>query len=337
MAHEIAFLNVGGQMVAQAAYANTPAWHRLGTVFEPGSNKGMTSEEAAKLSHSDFPVTKEHIYLGNGNVLKNNYALVRGDTGKDLWVVGNDYVVHENREAFNFLDGLIQDGIMRYEAAFCLKEGRGFVLLARMPALDGSFDKGDEIVKGDEMYRYILFSHWHGGGAIQITPTAIRAQCFNMTQMALSMSKAKLSIQHSGELDTKLKSASRYIAQFDKGFTDYRDYAQKLLVGYTPAQAAEYINELFPKPESKRALTYYERKVNEIRKAFRSPAQNLPGVKGTFWALYNSVTEAIDHGDMFSESKDKRKRIENRFMSISDGAGAEIKNKAFELALDMAA
>jgi hypothetical protein len=48
------------------------------------------------------------------------------------------------------------------------------------------------------------------------------------------------------------------------------------------------------------------------------------------------VTEAIDHGDMTNGSKDKRKRIENRFMSISDGAGAEIKNKAFELALDMA-
>lgn len=351
MADNISFIEEAGKNVAQAAYANQPGWHRLGTVFEPGKNKGMDSRTAVKLSRTDTEVEKQRLYLKNGQMLEDNYALVRKDTGNVLWVVGNDYQIHQNIEAFNWLDSLVMDGIMRYEAAFALKGGRGLVLLARMPSLDkGDFQKGDEIVKGDEFGRYILFSHWHGGGAIDILPTGIRVQCYNMWRLALSLAKYKVTIQHSGDLAEKLRRAKNYISQFDKGFTNYRESARKLLKGYKNEQVTAYINELFPEPEKKvigtkkdgtpkisRAVAIRERKLEELRKAFKSPANTMKGVKGTWWAVYNAVTEAVDHGKLFSESKDERDRLENRFLSVSDGEGAKLKDRAFELALDMAA
>lgn len=332
--------------VGQALYTeDTAGWEELGTVFDESNNKGMTSEEAAHKSGANFLVEKEEIQIvGSERRLKNHRALVRQDTGEEMWVVGKDYQIHQNHEAFSFLDGLVMDGIMRYESAFVLKGGRQFVLQARMPNLKGDYEGGDDIAKGDEMYRYLILSQWHGGGGIDIIPLGWRLWCANQVRMAVAMSKVKMTIRHSGNLKEKFRQANLYISQFHEGFTNYRDFARKLLVGASPKQIDDYINELFPAPpkpkdtsKSDKGKAIWERKISEIRKAYHSPAQSHGEIRGTMWAIYNAVTAAVDHGKLFSESKDVRARRENRFKNITDGPGAVLKDKAFQLALEMAA
>lgn len=337
MSHEISETMVDGRKIAEAMYANRPAWHGLGQVFQADGQQAPDSETAIRLAHLDWQVDKESIQLqADGQPVDNYWALVRQDTRAPLSVVGNDYSVLQNRDAFAFLDSLQADGIIRYEACFALKGGRGIVLLARMPSVDF-------VTRDDAILRYILFSAWHGGGAIVATPTGVRAQCANMTRLAIRDAHDRgtlLSIRHSGDLTSKLSTMRHYLAQFDRAFSDYRENAQRLVKGYTPEQAAAYIDALFPKPvdgSGARSVNNRERRVDAVRLAFRSAAQNLPSVRGTWWALFNAVTETVDHATPARQSRDLVARAENRFISVSTGEGAAFKDQALALALSMAA
>jgi len=329
MSHEITVRSDG---LVEAMYAKAPAWHRLGTVLDDAPN----SELAIKAAHLDWEVSKEPMVLASNGVAVNDwFALIRKDTNTTLHAVGNEYQLLQNIEAFNFLDGLVKDGIIKYEAAFSLKGGKHVCLLARMPSID-------TVVEGDNQLRYVFFDSCHGGGSIKITPTSVRVVCANTKRMAIGEGKRQqtlLSIPHSGDLKAKLERAHKFLSQFDKSFTDYKVNAQQLLKGYTLEQKKAYIEALYPAPAddaTNRVKTNWQTKVEQIDKALTSEAQRLPGVKGTWWGLFNAVTEAIDHAEKLRQVSDLRARQENRFLDIVSGPGANFKDQAFELALTLA-
>lgn len=333
MAHEISEVMIDGVNVAEAVYAKDPAWHGLGKVAADAQD----SEGTMRDGHLGWTVGKEELTLKrDGSDVPNWFALVRQDTGKTLGVVGREYQVLQNVDSFKFLDGLMMDGVIKYESAFALKGGKHVCLLARMPSYD-------TVVPGDHSLRYVFFSNTHGGGGIQITPTSVRVVCANTKRMALEEGRKRktvLNICHSGDMQAKLNAANRYLSQFDAMFTNYRENAKRLLVGYSAAQAAEYINELFGTPAkdaTDRVKKNHQSKVDQVNKALLSEAQKLPGVKGTWWALFNAVTEAVDHGEKLRKTSDALARKENRFIETISGVGANFKDVAFDTALEMAA
>lgn len=333
MAHEISQVTINGQIVTEAMFTNKPAWHGLGTIFDENGTQAPDSPTAIQESHLGWTVGKEPLRLAqDGTAVDGFFALVRQDTRATLNVVGNEYVPLQNCEAFAFLDSLLQDGIMRYESAFALQGGKKVCLLARMPSID-------YVTAEDAIKRYILFCTSHGGGAITATPTAVRVVCANTLRIALQCSTQTLSIRHSGNLQAKLNSARNYLSQCDKAFTKYREDAQVLLKGYTPSQATAYIDALYPAPttDSARALTTHTNKLDELKRFFASQANTLATVKGTWWSLFNAVTESVDHGKPARQASDMRARAENRFLSVTAGDGADFKASAFDMALAMSA
>lgn len=326
--------SVTGERLYEAMFANRPAWHNLGRVYKPGETGAMNSEEAFVGGHLDWLTAKQPMYLEDQTLVKDYYALVRQDTKRTLSVVGNDYVPLQNHEAFSFLDSLVQDGVMKYESVFALKGGKIICLLARMPSVDF-------VTREDASLRYIFLMNHHGGGAILGTPTSVRTVCANTVRIAVGSAKnTTLKLQHSGSLENKLESMRNYLSQFDKGFTRYREQAQSLLKGVTAEQASLFINELFPAPKvdaGDKAKTFYYKKMSEISKFRFDPSNNLPSIKGTWWSLFNSVTQYIDHGVPARQSKDVRARSENHFISTVTGVDASLKDSAFALALELAA
>lgn len=332
-----------GERLYEAMFANNPAWHRLGRVYKPGETGAMNSQEAIEGAHLNWLVSKERlslrdIKLENGEAVdvEDNFAIVRTDTNRTLSVVGNDYVPLQNAEAFSFLDSLVQDGIMKYESAFALKGGKKICLLARMPSVDF-------VTKDDASLRYIFFMNGHGEGGIVGTPTSVRTVCANTVRIALGQGRTRntsVTIRHSGNLESKLGVMRDYLSQFDKGFTRYREQAQSLLKGTTQEKVIEYLKELFPAPADdagERSKTMYKNKMDEYIKFKLDQSNNMPSIKGTWWALFNSVTQFVDHGARGRESKDTIVRAENRFVAITSGPEASLKDKAFSLALEMAA
>jgi len=340
--HEIEAVRLSdGRLAHEALYANDPAWHGLGEVWKPGEGLAPCSAEIEeRLPSIFFKVGKKPVCDETGTPDNDGwYRLVREDTGKCLHVVGEKYKVLQNRAGFEFLDSLQMDGVIRYESVFVLNGGKSVVLLARMPSYD-------EIVKGDVSFRYIMAKLQHGGGSTILTPTSVRAVCANTVRAALQGSKNQIAIRHSGDMKAKLDEARDALSQFDTQFTLYRENAQKLLKGYTHPDAKAYIGELFPAPDKagydtdrgfNRAKNAHDKKVDQVRDMFKRPGQNMPGVKGTWWALFNSVTESVDHGKRTREATDKRARAENRYASIIERDGAAFKEEAFRLALEMAA
>lgn len=332
MAHEISEVMIGGKRIVEAMYAKDPAWHGLGTVIPDAQNSEITMEK----SHLGWLVGKKAMVLKDGGEdVEKFFALVREDNRKTLAVVGSDYVPLQNHEAFKFLDELMKDGIIKYESAFALKGGKHVCLTARMPSVD-------TVVPGDDSLRYIFFSNTHGGGGIDITPTSVRVVCANTKRMALEEGrkrKTTFTIRHSGNMTAKLNEAHRFMSQFDKMFTDFREGAKALLVGFNKTQQDAYLDTLFgqvDKDATDRVKANHQAKIDNVAKALLSPAQQITGVKGTWWSLFNAVTEAVDHAEKLRKVSDMTARRENRYLDIISGPGATFKDLAFDTALAMA-
>lgn len=169
---------------------------------------------------------------------------------------------------------------------------------------------------------------------------SVRAVCANTKRLAIAKAgNQQITIRHSGKMDSKLQYARAYLSQWDQSFTLFREGARELLKGYTPEQAKEYIERLFPTPkldQGERVRGNHARMVSQIRAAYYERSNRLDSIKGTWWSLYNCVSHFVDHGNPGRQAKDITARRENRFLSVTKGKGADTKDEAFKLALEMA-
>ncbi len=326
---------------AEAFFALKPAWHGLGTVLDHAPDSA-TAIEAAGLNWTvdQVPlVARKTIATPEGDVVRDieapeHLANVRSDTGAILGIVGDGYKVIQNVEAFQFLDSLLQDGILKYESAGALKDGRIVWMLGRLPSVD-------TIAQGDDVYRYVLLTMAHDGtGAIRGLPTATRVVCWNTLSAALRSGKESIvTIRHSGDIASKMRQARFMLSQYDQQFTEHAA-ACRHLAGkrYTSSELETYLEKLFPSVAVEgRAKTIRDNDVSSVRVNLESPRQRVGGIAGTWWSALNAVTELIDHGST-TRGATQRDKDENRMMASIGlhGRAAQFKESALELALEMA-
>jgi len=94
------------------------AWHGLGQIVE----QYPTSEEAIKYAGLDYDVVKSPLFTKGSGIIEtangieigstelevpNYFANIRTDNNAVLGVVGKDYHIVQNREAFNFFDAIV--------------------------------------------------------------------------------------------------------------------------------------------------------------------------------------------------------------------------------------
>jgi phage/plasmid-like protein (TIGR03299 family) len=340
MAHLISNASITGK--SEAFYALQPAWHGLGTVLDYAPTSADAIEAAGLAWEVQrLPlVAQRTIATPEGNVVRDidvadHFANVRSDTGAILGVVGKGYKIVQNRDAFAFLDSLLQDGLMRYESAGALKDGRMIWVLARLPSVD-------TIAPGDDVRRYVVFSTAHDGtGAVRAFLTATRVVCWNT--LSASMRDARgagelQTIRHSGDIAGKLDAARQYLSQFDKAFTLHASHARALATTKaTPADVRRFVDTLLPEVKDGRGKTIRDNDVASIYANLASPRQTVGGIGGTWWSAYNAVSELIDHGST-TRGEDDNARAENRFMANIGlhGRAAAFKRNAFDTALQFA-
>ena len=317
----------------EAATALKPAW------WDASGNNTLDfvpdSEQMIQAAHLDWKIGLHECRDENGKGIGYYYTR-REDTGLALGCgLSANYKPVQNSEGFKVLDSLLQDGIMKYEAAGALAGGQTVWALARMPSVD-------YVADGDAVKRYLLWLNNNDGkGGLFCIPTTVRVVCQNTARIAIHGQRG---IRHTGDMDSKIREVSLMLSQYDQQFTNFVEEGRKLAsMKFGSDAAREYIRKLFPdkdaegKPLKDRAATTRERKVEEVRKALRNERQNMPSIKGTWWSLYNAVSEAVDHGDLFGVRGDKTQRAERSMMSKMDGAGADFKQQAWQLAIAMAA
>lgn len=165
------------------------AWHGLGTIIEDYP----TSAEAIKHAGLNYTVEKRPLFtLDNGYLNKDDeiehseievpdfYATIRTDTQEVLGVVGKDYHIIQNVDAFSFFDSIVggKEGIL-YETAGALGKGERIFITAKLPEYI-------KVGRADLIEQFLFLTTSHDGyGSITASFTPIRICCQNTLNAAL--------------------------------------------------------------------------------------------------------------------------------------------------------
>ena len=350
--HEAAYAGKDGQL--------NPTWHGLGQYF----TEAMDTLTAFTASGLDWRVVQEAVFSMRGvngllqslmeghakgeTVWSEEYQAklvekhrsaslinIREDTGLELGFVSKHYQVVQNVEAFRFLDSLIDEGAMQYEAAFSLQGGKQVVVLARMPQVY-------QVTEGDTQVPYILMNLCHDGtGAVRFGPCMTRTICWNTLQVALEEKTngkrrvRELSIPHKGNIQDKLNQAKNILFASQAKQEEYNDkcilLAEKRM---STAEWVQFLDIMCPLMDEKDP-DYTERrqeKLKETRQAIREAYRNerQDTAPESAWAAFCAVTEHIDH--LPRRGANTLQKAEARFNTTFYGPGRDMKDRAFQTA-----
>ena len=155
MAHNINYNETTGQHAFFSV--QQPAWHGLGQIVQ----EYPTSAAAIAVAGLDYEVIKAPIFAKGKGIFENfsvpdQYATMRTDTKAVFGVVGKDYQIVQNTDAFAFFDAIVGggDGI-KYETAGALGKGERIFITAKLPDYI-RVGNGDDIT---EKYIFLTTSH----------------------------------------------------------------------------------------------------------------------------------------------------------------------------------
>lgn len=284
---------------------NTP-WHGLGTRV----SETLSSREALTAAGLDWNVIQEPIYTGTEELVEGYKANVRDVDRKVLGLVTDHYRVIQNREAFEFTDELLGEGV-RYETAGSLQGGRRVWILAHLPH--------EYIISGERISPYLVFSNTHdGSGSIKAALTPIRAVCQNTLNLALAESSRSWSMIHTGNIQNKLQEArdtlfmaEKYMDSLGKEFEHLR--SQTL----TDKKVMEYIELLLPVEEN--ATQQQKKNIKKLQEDMKIryfEAPDLLDVGKNAYRFLNSVSDFATHADPLRKTANYK---ENLFSRTVDG------------------
>jgi len=320
------------------------AWHNLGQVVE----QYPTSAEAVKCAGLDFEVIKSPLYthgtgvtIGNdgeikegGNILlPGNFATMRTDTNQVFGVVGKDYQIVQNADAFGFFDAIVGggEGIL-YETAGALGNGERIFITAKLPDYI-RVGNGDDVT---EKYIFLTTSH-DGTGSITAAFTPIRIVCQNTLNASLHNMSNVVRIRHTSGAKQRLEEAHKVMGLANKLSTQlegiFNGWAK---VRITDTEVKKLIQlALCPNRETLTALkkgaeddlsTVFK---NTVEDAFAygmiADTQQMDTTKGTVFGAYNAITGYYQNVRNYKDD-------EAKLQSIVMGGTAQTKaQRAFEL------
>jgi phage/plasmid-like protein (TIGR03299 family) len=324
------------------------AWHGLGQIVQDYP----TSSEAIRFAGLDYKVEKRKLFTydnenQNGNPdtdiiipeieVPNYFATVRTDTEQVLGVVGKDYEVVQNEDAFSFFDAIVggSDGI-QYETAGALGKGERIFITAKLP--DYIKVGTDDLI---EQYLFLTTSH-DGFGSIMAAFTPVRVVCQNTLNAAFKNCSNAVKIRHTSNAKERLEQAHKVMGISYK-LSEYLDCAfnQWSKVRITDKQVRKLI-QLAMVPNKEVLQNLQAGKENELSTAYKntcdavyeygltSPTQQTETTKGTVFGAYNAITGYFQNVRTYKDNESKLK-------SLLFGGTAQLRTgRAFDLCEDFA-
>ena len=316
------------------------AWHGLGQVVQDYP----TSREAIKFAGLDYTVEKRKLFTLNSInedpaiEVPDFFATVRTDTDNILGIVGRDYEVMQNENAFSFFDAIVggDDGI-QYETAGALGKGERIFITAKLP---GYIKVGsDDLI---EKYLFLTTSH-DGLGSIMAAFTPVRIVCNNTLNAAFRNCSNAIKIRHTSNAKQRLEEAHKVMG-ISYRLSDYLEAAfdQWSKVRIADKEVMKLIQlAMVPNKEVLKNLndgaldelsTCYKNMCDSVYEyAMSSPGQQTETTKGTVFGAYNSVTG-------YFQNLRNYKSGEAKVRSLLFGGTAQLRTqKAFNLCEDFAA
>lgn len=302
-------------------------WHKLGHVIQ----QAPTIEEGIKLAGLDWKVRMEKMRLADGRIM-NSQAVIRETDNKVLGEVGSKYHPIQNEKAFAFFEPFIKSGEVSLETAGSLDGGRKIWVLAQLNR------SPMEIVKGDPVLKYLLMTNRHDGWASgQVGFNPVRVVCANTLAAALNASEASmLRVRHTAGVEIGLEKIRDSINMANQQFEATGEmYKAMTRYGVNTADLKQYVRLVFYPNVTEQEITERQQTrlnmlTENITKLFETGLGNdLVGVRGTMWGLYNGVTQYLGH-----EAKDD---TDKRYDSLWFGTNKDINARAMKVAVKMSA
>jgi len=310
-----------------------PAWHHLGKVYP--DLDGLTLEQVLEdLNVGDIIESPVFGQLGMVKVpFADKKAIIRRRKVNGAWesnplgIVGQNRPTVPEREAFGFLQQIVDSGEALYQTAGLLDDGKRAFCALKFPEglLIGGVDPID-------LYLMVVVSH---NATISLTgaATMIRPVCQNTVTMGLKQAKQTWKIRHSKHMKLDPKVARQQL-DLTFAYTDAWSVAAEKLVNATMTndQFDQIVRDLYaPKEDSpaKMTVTLFEDRRERLNGLFTS-AGTQENIRCTAWAGYNALVEDLD---WFLGTRNVAEADKDGYRfarSITDGATDE-KTKAFDL------
>lgn len=291
------------------------AWHGLGQIIEDCP----TLEKAIELGRLNWDVEKQPMYLQNGSMIPNKFATVRKDTGDILGVVGNDYTIVQNKEAFDFFDFLKDEAC--FETGGVLNTGNIVWLSAKLPSHFSVNGINDQI----EQYIFLITSH-DGTKQLQAMFTPVRVVCNNTLNQALGNNSNKIKIRHSKSAQDKIKDAHNLMGIINNLSQELEDTFNRMhKVKITDKQL---INMIASSVTGKSGGSF---DIDEMPTRTRNTILDIKDyynmhptqieIKGSLYGFYNAITGFNQNNDKSDDDRKMRallngNSIEERAISI---------------------
>ena len=323
------------------------AWHGLGQII----NEYPTSADALRFAGLDYTVEKRRLFTydtennkGNPDIdiiipeieVPNYFATVRTDTEDVLGVVGKDYKVVQNADAFTFFDSIVGGDGIQYETAGALGKGERIFITAKLP---GYIRVGREDLT--EQYLFLATSH-DGFGSITAAFTPVRIVCNNTLNAAFRNCSNSIKIRHTASAKEKLEQAhkvmgisyklSEYLESAFNRWSQVRitDKQLRKLIQLAMVPNKEVLENLQKHNDDEFSTCYKNICDSVFEYAMNNESQQMETTKGTVFGAYNSITGYFQNVRSYKNEEAKLK-------SILFGGTAQIRaQKAFNLCEDFA-
>jgi phage/plasmid-like protein (TIGR03299 family) len=286
--------------------------------------------EYSKSKGLDWGVEKVPIAIPDRNggwkpVKIGKFAIVRKDTGEELGIVGKGYSPQDNEQIFAPFDSLVQSKQAAWVGA-------------------GSFDNGarvwsqinanwsSEVVPGDKVRYYGFSAGSHNGdGKIVYSLVSVRVNCINTYMLAIRQGDKIASIKHTSGAKAAIEAVSELMQSMVEKVKEETELYQRMAARRASTEEIrEFLRQIVPDPDdtaAKKAMTMRAKQRDDILDVIKfGKGQREPGVQGTAWAVWNGITEYIDHV--------KAEDADDKLEYVMSGGGKLLKNQYREQLLE---
>ena len=319
MAHELSTMADGRTAMA---YVGTTPWHGLGQELTPNSPLDVWLKEAG-LNYEIHGGEVMAAMPDGQNIITmpSRKLLYRSDTREALSIVSDKYQVVQPAEVMEFFRDLTEEHGWQMETAGVLFNGAKYWALART---------GQELrVMGqDQVDDYMLLATSCDGTMRTLAKrTSVRVVCNNT--LSIAQGGEGIRVSHSSVFQPeKIKQELELVT----GWKVFEDQVQQLAERkVTNMEAINYIVSLLGDPAKPIEEQKSVQTMAQVLQLFdgRGKGAELRSAKGTAWGLVNAVTEYVD----WHKGNDLSRRLDSAWF----GKASELKEKAFDLALKLAA
>jgi phage/plasmid-like protein (TIGR03299 family) len=232
-------------------------------------------------------------------------------------MVTDRYAPIQNRDAFETFGHLFGDAAVLHTAG-SLRGGRIVWGLAEFP---------DRFIVGDDEHRrFLLVTTRHdGSGCMRAFPTAVRVVCNNTLNVALGSTRDGVVIRHTGDTTAKIAEQSKVLATTLGMFDEYQRNMERLLSVRLDSEARKEVVGKLVNLDTGRGRNAADRIVY-----LADYGRGNAAYRGTAYALFQGVTDYVDHERTPSQS------AERRFESAALTSGASMKLDVLALLLQRA-